>query len=48
LAPFFNVVAREALIQGVCTNLVMKYVVANIIIFSKDTIAEGEFLFSLV
>jgi hypothetical protein len=48
LAPFFNVIAREALTQGVCTNLVVKYVVANIIRFSKDTIAEGEFLFSLV
>lgn len=48
LAPFFNVVAREVVTQGVCTNLVVKYFVPNIIRFSKDTIAEGEFLFSLV
>lgn len=48
LAPFFNVVARGAVTQGVCTNLVVKYVVPNIIRFSKDTIAEGEFQFNLI
>jgi hypothetical protein len=48
LAPLFSVVAREAMTQGVCTNLVVKYVVPNIIRFSKDTIVEGEFLFGLV
>ncbi len=35
-------------IQGVCINLVVKYVVPSIIKFSKDAIAKGEFLYGLV
>jgi hypothetical protein len=35
-------------ITRVCINLDVKYVLPNIIRFSKDTIAKGEFLFGLV
>jgi hypothetical protein len=48
LAPFFSVATREAMTQGVYTNLIMNYVVPNIIKFSKDIIAKGEFKFGLV
>ncbi len=48
LAPFSSVATKEAMTQGVCTNLVVKYVVPNITRFSKDIIVEGKFLFGLV
>ncbi len=48
LAPYSNVVAREAMIQGVCANLIVKYVVPNTIRSSKAVVAKGEFLFGLV
>ncbi len=36
------------MIQGVYIDLVVKYVVPNIIRFSKDAIVKGEFLYGLV
>ncbi len=36
------------MIQGVYIDLVVKYVVPNIIKFSKDAIVKGEFLYGLV
>jgi len=48
LAPSSSVVVREAVIQGVCADQIVKYVIPNTIKSSKDVITKGDFLSGLV
>jgi len=48
LAPYSSVVAIEVVIQGVCVDQIVKYVIPNTTKSSKDVITKGDFLFRFV